>query len=371
MEHGLKAKKILIMTSSEWAGPYIRDLVYGLSNNGYEIIYFSLAGPLKKQLDSSKEVTDLSFEFSSTDSILKKIIKTFKVMRRNNPELVQTHFFMAGLVGTIAGKLSRTSVILTRHHIDENYISGKRILVWLDGLSILLANHIVVCSEAAKKWICEVEHCNESKITVINQGFFFDEVKYSDLEIELIKTNLGFSRKSFNLICICRYTAGKGHELLLEAFKEVFGQIKNINLTFVGHGDSKWLKEIVKKQRLEKHVKVLDQRDDIFGCIMASDVVVHPSLVDSFSQLVIEAQFMGRPIIAFDIAAAREQILEGQTGFVIKPRDTHAMAEKILLLYRNPELRLTLGTKGIEHVTKSFTYERMINETLLLLGRIA
>ena len=132
MEHGLKAKKILIMTSSEWAGPYIRDLVYGLSNNGYEIIYFSLAGPLKKQLDSSKEVTDLSFEFSSTDSILKKIIKTFKVMRRNNPELVQTHFFMAGLVGTIAGKLSRTSVILTRHHIDENYISGKRILVWLD-----------------------------------------------------------------------------------------------------------------------------------------------------------------------------------------------------------------------------------------------
>ena len=79
---------------------------------------------------------------------------------------------------------------------------------------------------------------------------------------------------------------------------------------------------------------------------------------------------MGRPIVAFDIAAAREQILEGKTGFVVEPRDTHAMAEKILLLYRNPELRLTLGANGIEHVAKSFTHERMINETLILLRRI-
>ena len=205
---------------------------------------------------------------------------------------------------------------------------------------------------------------------MINQGFFFDEVRYSELEIASIRSELGFSENSFNLICICRYTLGKGHELLLESFKEVLGKINNVNLTFVGHGHSQWLSDIVQKQGLEKHVKVLHQRDDIFGCIIASDVVVHPSLVDSFSQLVIEAQFMGRPIIAFDIAAAREQILEGQTGFVVEPRDIHAMAEKITLLYRNPEMCLTLGTNGIKHVTKSFTHERMINETLSLLRRV-
>jgi glycosyltransferase involved in cell wall biosynthesis len=370
MKQGLNTKKILMMTSSEWAGPYIRDLVYGLSSKGYEIIYISLGGPLKNKLSSSKNVSDLSLEFSTNDSMLKKVIKTYKVINEFNPDLIQTHFFIAGLIGTLVGKLSRTPVILTRHHIDENYISGKRILVWLDRLSTLLANHVVVCSEAAKKWMCDVEHCNETKITVINQGFFFDEVKYSELEIALIQSELGFSQKSFNLICICRYTSGKGHELLLETFKEVFGKINNVNLAFVGHGDSQWLKDIVLKQGLEKHIKVLNQRDDIFGCIIASDVVVHPSLVDSFSQLVIEAQFIGRPIVAFDIAAAREQILEGQTGFVVEPKDTHAMAEKILLLYRDPEICLALGKNGIEHVTKSFTHERMINETLSLLRRV-
>ena len=359
-------KRILVITSSEWAGPYIRDLIYGLSNVGIEIIYFSLSGPLIKALPSSEIVTDLSSEFSASDSIMKKIFKTYKTIRKNEPDLIQTHFFLAGLVGTIAGKLSRTSVILTRHHIDENFISGKRILFLLDKLSTFLADHIVVCSEAAKKWMCEVEKCEASKITVINQGFFFDETEYSKSEIDQIKLELGFTADSFNLICICRYTAGKGHELLLEAFKEISHQIPNVKLAFVGHGDPGWLKDIVHEEGLDNHVRIFDQRTDIFGCIAAADVVAHPSLVDSFSQLVIEAQFVGRPIIAFDIAAAKEQILEGKTGFVVEPKDTHAMAEKILLLFRDPELRLNLGKNGTTHVTSKFTHKRMIAETILL-----
>ena len=372
-ESGVKkkvlAKRILIITSSEWAGPYIRDLVYGISNQGIKVIYFSLSGPLQKPLTSSEIVTDLSSGFSATDSILKKIRKTYMVIKENDPDLLLTHFFIAGLVGTIAGRLSRTSVILTRHHIDENFISGRRVLFWLDRISTSLADHVVVCSQAAKKWMCEVEKTKDSKITVINQGFFFDEQEYSKSEISEIKLELGYTEDSFNLICICRYTAGKGHKLLLETFKEVSNQVPNVKLAFVGHGDPGWLKDIVYEEGLENHVKIFEQRSDVFGCIAAADVVVHPSLVDSFSQLVIEAQFIGRPIIAFDIAAAKEQILEGKTGFVVEARDTHAMAEKILLLFQNPELRLNLGRSGIAHVKSKFTHARMIAETITLLER--
>lgn len=371
MTRKVPVKRILVITSYEWAGPYIRDSIYGLSNLGIEIIYFSLSGPLKKALPESKIVTDLSSEFSASDSMIRKLFKTYKIIRKCKPNLIQTHFFLAGLIGTIAGKLSGTSVLLTRHHIDENFISDRKILFWLDRLSTFLAGHVVVCSDAAKNWMCEREKCKESKITVINQGFFFDENNtYLKSELDQIKLELGFTSESFNLICICRYTAGKGHELLLEAFKEISNQIPNVNLAFVGHGDPGWLRNIVHEEGLEKRVRVLDQRTDIFGCITAADVVVHPSLVDSFSQLVIEAQFIGRPIIAFDIAAASEQILEGKTGFVVKPRDTHAMAEKVILLFQNQELRLDMGRNGKVHVTSNFTHKRMMEETSLLLKGI-
>ena len=370
VQQKLPVKRIMVITTSEWAGPYIRDLIFGLSNLGYEIVYFSLSGPLKKALATGEGVRDLSSEFSAADSIVKKIFKTYLTIRKNQPNLIQTHFFLAGLVGTITGKLSRTPVILTRHHIDENFISGKRILFWLDRISTLLANHVVVCSQAAKKWMCEVEKCKGAKITVINQGFLFNEAEYSKSEIEQIRLELGFTFDGFNLICICRYTVGKGHELLLEAFKEVSNQIPNVKLAFVGHGDPRWLKDIVHKAGLENHVRIFEQRADIFGCIAAADVVVHPSLVDSFSQLVIEAQFVGRPIVAFDIAAAKEQILEGKTGFVVKPRDTHAMAEVILQLFQNPELRMILGENGTSHVKSKFTHRRMMNETVQLIQTI-
>jgi glycosyltransferase involved in cell wall biosynthesis len=355
-------KRILVVTTSEWAGPYIRDLTYGLSNLGIEVIYISLSGPLKKALPSSKLVTDLSSGFFTTDSSIKKVLKTYSVIKKSKPSLVMTHFFLAGLVGTIAGKLSRTSVILTRHHIDENFLTGKRKLYWLDRMSTFLADHIVVCSQAAKKWMCEVEKCKESKITVINQGFFFDDTEYLKLDTEQIKFDLGFTAESINLICICRYTPGKGHGLLIEAFKEVSSQFPNIKLAFIGHGDPTFLKDIVFKEGLENRMRIFEERADIFGCIAAADIVVHPSLVDSFSQLVIEAQFIGRPIVAFDIAAAKEQILEGRTGFVVTARDTHAMAEKILLLSLNSELRLQLGINGKTHVQTKFTHQRMMKE---------
>ena len=50
--------------------------------------------------------------------------------------------------------------------------------------------------------------------------------------------------------------------------------------------------------------------------------------------LVIEAQFVGRPIVAFDIAAAKEQILEGKTGFLVEPKDTGHMKIFTVILKR-------------------------------------
>jgi glycosyltransferase involved in cell wall biosynthesis len=364
------SKKIMIITSSEWAGPYIRDNVLGLSKSGFQIVYISLNGPLKFQLVENILVRDISNEFFHDDSFSQRILKVYKAIKSESPNLIQTHFFLAGLIGVLAGKLSRTSVILTRHHIDENYISTKRKLYWIDRLSSVFATHIVVCSQAAKKWMVKVEKCKESKITVINQGFFFPEINSSTFGPVHLKKQLGFLEQSFNLICVSRFTPGKGHELLLDSFEVIAGEIENVKLVFIGHGDPGWLQSIVKQRKLDTSVKVLSERDDIFECILAADVVMHPSLVDSFSQLVVEAQYLGRPIVAFDIAAAREQIIDGETGFIVAPRDYIAMAEKVILLYREKSLCSKMGERAQFHVQRAFPHERMIKETINLFSII-
>jgi glycosyltransferase involved in cell wall biosynthesis len=132
----------------------------------------------------------------------------------------------------------------------------------------------------------------------------------------------------------------------------------------MGPGDSEWLIELVKELGLGQYVRILPSRNDIPACIAAADMIIHPSLADSFSQLVIEAQAVGGLLVASDIAAVREQVLDGVTGLIVPPRDPKAIADAVRLLLDNPESAMSMKAKAPLHVRGSFTWQRMVNEEI-------
>ena len=285
-------------------------------------------------------------------------------IREFNPDIIQTHLFRAGVLGIIWGKILRKKVILTRHHIDEHVQVGNYFHRFIDRVSAKLSDHIVVFSEAAKAWLTDVESIDENSISVINQGFDFSKLDPSSKEIEQSRLSLDFNPNSFNIICIARYSKTKGQEYLVEAVGKLITKFENIRLTFIGPGDSDWLIDYIKSKDLEKHIRCLPSRDDIASSIAASDLVVHPSLVDAFSQLIIEVQGVGTALIATDIAAAREQIEDGLTGIIVPPRDSSSIANAIELLFLNTELKKAMGIAAREHVRRKFTLERMYQEQM-------
>jgi glycosyltransferase involved in cell wall biosynthesis len=100
-------------------------------------------------------------------------------------------------------------------------------------------------------------------------------------------------------------------------------------------------------------------------------MIIHPSLADSFSQLVIEAQAVGGLLIASDIAAAREQIIDGITGLIVPPRDSQAIIDAVLYLVENPDLAASMRKKAQVHVRNTFTWQRMVEEEIECLSRHA
>lgn len=362
--------RLLVVTTSEWAGPYIRDLVSELSKKNFEVIYVSLAGKLKTPLPRSSFIIDESSLFFASDSIQKKFIKLFFLVKKYSPKLIQTHFFHAGLLGTLVGRLMGIPVVLTRHHIDENFLSKRKLLFFVDILSAQISSHVIVTSNAAKLWLVKKERCKASKISVVNQGFTASNKRKSQKEKLALMKLLGFSPKNFNILCVCRYSPGKGQDFLLKSFDILRKQISDIHLTFIGHGDSTSLMKVVSERNLIDFVSVLEERDDIADCIYVADVIAHPSLVDSFSQLIIEAQILKRPIVAFDVAAANEQIIDGKSGFIVQPRDYVKMAEKLHLLFKDKQLRIIMGEYGFEHVTKKYTVDKMIEETVKVFDKV-
>jgi glycosyltransferase involved in cell wall biosynthesis len=352
--------RVLILTSYDFNGRYFRDLASQYAKLNREFAIMSLADLGTLEWNGNSKIVDLTIRNSKFKSI--RILQQIRAVKGFDPDIIQTHLFRAGIAGIVISKLFGIKMILTRHHIDEHVQVGTFFHRLLDRLSAKLANHVVVFSNAAKKWLIESEKIQPNKITVINQGFDFSRLEPSLSEILLAKNELDLKPEDFNILCIARYSKTKGQEYLVEALSTLVKDFQNVRISFVGPGDPTWLLNYIEEIGMNEYVKCFPSRKDVHACIAASDLVVHPSLVDSFSQLIVEVQAVGCALVATDIAAAREQIDDERTGLIIAPRDPTAIHNAVRRLYLDPNLRKSLAIEGKKHVRRKFTVERMYEE---------
>lgn len=361
--------KVLMIFSNSYDGAYPRDLAHGFFDAGIEIGFISLSKASTPKWINDHFAKEFSEQFGSDNSLVRKVLQTIREIKSFKPDVIQTHLFQGGIVGLIAGKLLRIPVIHTRHHIDEHYQSGTFVHRWIDRTVAKRSDHVVVCSAAAKKWLIDVEGVKENHITVINQGFDFDYLSPTSEAIQKAKADLNFSEDKLNIICVARYSRAKGQNYLILALNDLVKSIPKISLTLMGPGDSGWLVELVSELGLQQYVRILPARGDVPACIAASDMVIHPSLADSFSQLVIEAQAVGGLLVSSDIAAAREQIIDGVTGIIVPPRDSEAILKAVQFLVNNPKEALSMRRNGPSHVREKFTWQRMVAEEISCLAK--
>ena len=86
--------------------------------------------------------------------------------------------------------------------------------------------------------------------------------------------------------------------------------------------------------------------------MVASDVFVLPSLSEGFPTVILEAMASGIPIVATKVRGVPEIIKDGENGFLVEPRNSEEIAEKVLLLLNKDELRKRISEKNIEEVKR-------------------
>lgn len=353
-----------MVSSHHMAGRYFEDFAKGAMNSEIKLGFMWLSKDNPPNWIEGFQVQNLNNRFLESRSLILQFIGGVYAAYKFKPDLIQSHLFRAGILGNLIGRVMRKPTILTRHHITEHVEVGSRLHQIIDRYSARIADFVMVFSIAAQEWLIEVEGIHKKKIFVVNQGFDFQRLTPSFEQIQNARKQLGFSRENFNLICISRYSETKGQRYLVEAIRDLIPFIPEIKLVFVGPGDSEWLAEIVHEQGLEECIRLDGYNPDIPACLAAADLVVHPSLVDAFSQLLVEAQGVGMPLIATEIAAAREQVIDGVTGILVKERNSLELAAAVHRLYRDKGLMAQLGSNAAKSVRERFSVERMIKESL-------
>jgi glycosyltransferase involved in cell wall biosynthesis len=164
-----------------------------------------------------------------------------------------------------------------------------------------------------------------------------------------------------------RVEVGKGHRDLVEAVAHIVSRGNGkIVLGFVGAVDCAEL-----RQELERFCAAvgLGSRAMFLGEISqqelrdwyaASSVVVLPSYSEGLGRVLLEAQAMKKPVVAFDCGGIGEAVLPNQTGFLLKPGDVEALADRIGFLLEHEAERLRMGECGREFVSRKFGTSALI-----------
>jgi glycosyltransferase involved in cell wall biosynthesis len=152
----------------------------------------------------------------------------------------------------------------------------------------------------------------------------------------------------------------KGVFDILRAVRTVTRHFPEMTFTFLGveeeNGALAGFTQEVKENHLENHISYPGaiSGDERYDYYLSSDIFVLPSYAENFPNAVLEAMAAGLPLVVSNVGAIPEFVKDGMNGFVIEPGDVNALAEKIILLAKDPELRKQMGQRNLELVRKNY-----------------
>lgn len=166
-----------------------------------------------------------------------------------------------------------------------------------------------------------------------------------------------------------RLTRWKGHQVLIDAIMQL--QRKDIFCILIGsdQGRTAYREELeadIHAKNLGGSIRIVDHCDDMPAAYMLAGVVVCPSTdPEGFGRVPVEAQAMGRPIIASDHGGAQETIVRGETGWLVPPGDSESLAKAIEeALALSQSQRSILATRAMSHIAANFTKDLMVDKTM-------
>ncbi|MBI3596517.1 MAG: glycosyltransferase [Nitrospirae bacterium] len=280
----------------------------------------------------------------------KKIIELVRLMKADKIDIVHTHLILANMWGAVGAYMSKVPVICKTEHgiMTDLRTNCNRILD-------KFYSRIIYVSKSQRE-IFKGETYDPLKHVVIYNAFNEDHFAINKPR-ENIRSLYGFSNDDIVVGIVGRLVLQKGHDYLFIACKEIKNIYRGIKMLIVGSGSEEIrLKELARVFGLD--ALFLSGRNDIPELMRSMDIYVQPSLEEPFGIAIVEAMYSGLPVIATGVGGIPEIIKDGETGILVPPQDSKALANALLSLIENPGLARTMGERGREVAASRFSGRR-------------
>lgn len=294
------------------------------------------------------------------------ILKLYKIIKKYQSKILFlfTDNRDAVFYGIVAAKLAGVQVVIGASHCIGMW-GGKKSISRYSKIMLPFIDKIIAVSVTHKDYLYQKEGINKDKIEVIYNGVDINLYSPKEKDFHLIR-RIGLDPYAPILGVIAGLRPEKGVEIFLYAAAQILKNYPKAQFLIAGDGTlRKTLEKLAHILNISEKVKFLGYRADIYNLMPLLDIYISPSLLagDNFSVVVLEAMACGIPVIVTDVGSRKEQVLDGETGFLVEPYDSAVITERANLLLENKELALQMGRKGREMVVKNFTYDKMVKET--------
>ena len=277
-----------------------------------------------------------------------------RLMRREKVDLVHSN---TGVV--IGGALAARRCGLPHvWHFREIFSEFGKAWRWYEPFVARYSTRILCISEAVRSQFQSESARGKTRIV-------YDGVSMAAVSEEEVAARSGSSEALFKIICTGRINPLiKGQDLLVEATRRLLDLGVPVETSLVGDvfPGREYLKSGLQQQiaslGLEGQVKITGFQEDIVSWIDGADLVVVPSRhPEGFGIVILEAFARGKPVIGSRNGGIPEIIQDGGNGLLFPPGDVDALTERIIRLYRDPDLRHRLALSGRHTFEERFSPE--------------
>ena len=351
------------------------EMADAIQKHGGRAIVISRGGPMVRHLDrlgATHYQLDVHaknpFRWPQVRSRLKAILS------RENADLVHVRSRVPAWIALPAAAALGIATVSTVHGRFTALSALKRIY----NRKLLKTDHVIAISNYVKDLITSQYVEVESRLTVVHRGVdidLFNPGNVNQTRIVNFVEGLAIPEDVPVIMLPARATMWKGHRILLQALAKI--KDRPFICLMIGAGDGKpaFVSELVRLGQqlgLEGRFRLTPLIDDMPAALMVADVVAMPSITpEPFGRVALEAQAMGRPVVAFDHGGATESIRHGETGWLAIPGDADSLAAALqAALDLGPRKRKMLAATARQHIEANFSTETMCRQTIKIYRRV-
>jgi glycosyltransferase involved in cell wall biosynthesis len=277
-----------------------------------------------------------------------ELVRTCRLTRC---DIVHTHTAKAGVLGRIAARIAGVPIVIhgLHGHTFHPFVPQPARFVYrqLERLAARCTTRYISVSRMLTDMYLAAGVGRPAQYVTVYSGMRLERFRAPGKPVGGIRRALGVADDARVIATVSRLEPAKGVTDFLDVAARVHREVDGCRFLVVGGGPERApLEARARALALDGAVIFTGYRTDVPDLLSACDVFVFTSLWEGLPRVLVQASAAGKPIVAFRAVGVPEIVHHGVNGYLIEPRDTAAMAERVVDLLRRPDIATRMGYDG-------------------------